>query len=82
MNATTCSGEIGHFVRFREWGLVDLTEELSLGVLPVSFDLKVERDRDKVLLDHLKTFVAEEPGPGSSAGASRPPQWMTIADPD
>src|SRR5262249_28814128 len=74
--------EIRDLVRFRAWDLVDVTEEVALGAFPSRFDLEVERDGNKVLLDDLEIRVAEEPGPGSNTGASRPPQRVAIAYPD
>src|SRR5262249_55421185 len=82
VNAAARAREVGHLVRLRKWDLVDLAEEVPLGVLAVGFDLEVEGDRHKVILDHLEVRIAEEPGPGPGAGASGPPQRMTIAHPD
>ena len=82
MDAPARAGEIGDLVRFREWGLVDLTEEVSLGVFAIRLDLEVERDRDKMLFNKLEIRVAEEPGPGSRTGASGPSQGVAVAHPD
>src|SRR5262249_22894913 len=82
MDAPTSPREIRHLVRFREGGLVDLAEEVPLGVFPMRLDLKVERDGNEVLFDHVEIRVAEEPGPGPDTGASGPSQRVAIAHPD
>jgi hypothetical protein len=81
VNAPAGSREVGDLVGFRKGSLVDLPEEIPLGIFSIRFDLEVESDRDKVLLDDLEVRVAEEPGPGSSTGASGPAQGMPIAYP-
>src|SRR5262245_643913 len=82
MNAAAGAREIGNRVRFRQGSLVDLPEEIPLGVLSIRLDLEIERDRDKVFLNELEIRVTQEPGPGSNARSSGPSQRMPITDPD
>src|SRR5262249_45714513 len=63
--------------------LVDLTEEFPCGILAMRLHLEVQSDRNEVVLDDLRQIVVpQEPGPGSNAGPSGPPQRMPVADPD
>lgn len=82
MNAAAGAREIGDLVRFGKWCFVDLPKESPLGVQAIRFDLEIEGNRNKEILDELEIRVAKKPGPGSGAGASRPSEWMAIANPN